>query len=194
MLAGCWGRARASSLRQSIAPRRPQVGNLWFASDGSTGGDGTATNSTSSLYYHWGPTNVDTQTVTANDCARATSTGAYWFYTGDSTNYTQVKTATFYNSSVTANNVFAWLATSCASTTVYAHVCKINRAKFACPASPPPAPAPPPSTAQLCELLACTLRRRAGRGLEIWSTLLCFTGLASSWTQLSRTGQLAALQ
>jgi hypothetical protein len=128
-----------------------QVGTLWFAADGSTAGDGSATNSTSSLYYHWAATNVDTQGAGGVNCSRATSTGAYWFYTGDSSNYTQVKTATFYNSSVTASNVFAWLATSCATTTLYAHICKVPRSKFACPASPPPAPPPPPSTAQLCE-------------------------------------------
>jgi hypothetical protein len=106
------------------------VNSLWVGGDGLSGGDGTATNNTSSLYYHWAATNVDSQGAGGVNCARATSTGAYWFYSGSSTNYTQLKTTTFYNSSVTASNVYAWLATSCATTTLYAYICKMPLNSF----------------------------------------------------------------
>jgi hypothetical protein len=81
-------------------------------------------------------------------CARATSTGAYSFFYGNPDNYTQVKTATFYNSSVAASNVYAWLATTCVATTLYAYICETPITRYNCPTMmPPPAPnAPVPAT------------------------------------------------
>jgi hypothetical protein len=84
-----------ASLRGRHPPHR-RIGytltnNVWVGYDGLTAGSGAASNSTSSVYHHWQNTNIDIQGTNPDwRCARATSTSAYSFFTGDSANYTQV--------------------------------------------------------------------------------------------------------